>query len=700
MTRIGTFGANQLYISRILAVQERIQNSQLQVATEKKAQNYSGIAADANRLINFENEKAQASQFIKNNEMAETKLRAASTSVDAARTVIRNFQSILNDLAQHGLTEENRVVEAQKMALNSMLELASYMNVSVDGQYMFAGGRVSTQPVALPAGTLSDFQAMFDGTQTTYPTTRDAHLRKIEVTAAQLGTTTFDATYGLIKPSNFDAFDSVPVGSVFDVSGTTNNNATMTHQGMVTLNAAGVPLTDTATDAGPAFMTTTNGTVLTDATNALTFALQPDGSIRMTGSPVTLAANEKFTIGNSTGNAYDGTYVVSAVNSDGSVTLKNDSSLHAGETTTTGALQLRKDGVDADIIPDGAAIANTTFGAGFTGAEAATFSVVGNTVTLTYAGATGMAGEFPVGSYVDIQGSGLYNGSFEVTASTPDSISFKVSPTAMRVSDLVVPQSGRTDVTMSWNNGANSIGAAEYGTMGFAIGASGETITGNFVDVGGTPQPPAGTVITLSSTSGVNDGQYTVKSNDGTTIVIESKTLTAESTTSAAVTQESWYRGDTMTIQHRVDVARTLEFGIYASDPAIEKALRAMGIIAQGAWGTAGGLENNTDRLDAARFLITDALDGPATGTPPYGAETAGDLEKLQSQMAVVRQSILNTNTKHNEFISFLDTRIIAMENVDMTEAITRLLDDQRALEAGYQALATVRELSLMQYLN
>ena len=48
---------------------------------------------------------------------------------------------------------------------------------------------------------------------------------------------------------------------------------------------------------------------------------------------------------------------------------------------------------------------------------------------------------------------------------------------------------------------------------------------------------------------------------------------------------------------------------------------------------------------------------------------------------------------------SLLDNRIADLENTDMTEAITLLLDGTQSLEASYQALSRVRELSLVKYL-
>ncbi|MCA1907893.1 MAG: hypothetical protein LDL39_05990 [Magnetospirillum sp.] len=90
----------------------------------------------------------------------------------------------------------------------------------------------------------------------------------------------------------------------------------------------------------------------------------------------------------------------------------------------------------------------------------------------------------------------------------------------------------------------------------------------------------------------------------------------------------------------------------------------------------------------------------PAGNVAPFGSEEASDLESVLSQLGTT-QSLINTKSeKHKSYISFLDDRIIAMENVDKNEAITLLLDDQRALEAGYQTLAKVREMSLINFLQ
>ncbi|MBI2241287.1 MAG: hypothetical protein HYU59_10860 [Magnetospirillum gryphiswaldense] len=212
-----------------------------------------------------------------------------------------------------------------------------------------------------------------------------------------------------------------------------------------------------------------------------------------------------------------------------------------------------------------------------------------------------------------------------------------------------------------------------------------------------------GQVFSVAGTTS-NDGSYKVQSitpgppNDS--ITVESVKVGATETVAATLTAESWYKGDNISIGQRIDQDRTVSVGVFASDPAFEKAFRAMGMIAQGQYGTAGGLENNLDRVEDALYLIRDALLHPAGNQAPFGTEEASDLESVMSQLGTT-QSLIKTKTeKHKSYIGFLDDRIIAMENVDKNEAITLLLDDQRALEAGYQTLSKVREMSLINFMK
>lgn len=603
MTRIATYGANQLYISRILAVQQRVYNEQIQVSTEKKAPVYSGISRDANRLINFENQKATANRFVQNNLMASTKLDAASASVEAVRTNITDFRARLDDFARTMPSDQANIDEIQTWAWQAIVEMHSYLSTTVDGQYIFSGGRVSTSPVQLPAATLAEFQTIYDGSNLRTPTTRSAALQEVSLDQALTGEITFNVAAGTATAATAGAFSNIYAGSRVTIAGVTPSR-TFT---VDAVDSTGTTLTLSrlATEvAAAATVTSTDGTIALDnvTMGALTFS--PDGDTITAANAdafASLPVGTAFRVAGTTGN--DGVYTVSAKNATNRTITISSTKLDFAVTNTA------ETAASLDTVPPTAPV---------------------------------------------VSGAGGYG-------------------------TLSIGSNSSGEITMTATN-AGSL-------AGFAVGSTFTVAGSEDIDGDGSAE---------------NDGTYKVISNNGTTMAVTRVgTGTANwQTTAATFTSEAWYKGDTIALKHRINDDREVDLGIYASDPAFEKAMRAMYLIAQGSFNSAGGLENNMERIDQARWLLNDAIEAPASGSPPFGTEASSDLQSLHAQIGVTQSVIDIMNEKHETFMGFLDQRIIDMENVNMTEAIALLMDDQRALEAGYQALAKVREMSLMDFLT
>ena len=92
-------------------------------------------------------------------------------------------------------------------------------------------------------------------------------------------------------------------------------------------------------------------------------------------------------------------------------------------------------------------------------------------------------------------------------------------------------------------------------------------------------------------------------------------------------------------------------------------------------------------------------MERTVAGTAPFGAESVGSLEQMQIDLGFDRVLINDTNKVHEDLIGFFKSEIIDLENIDMTETLTNLLDEQRALEASFQIFARVRELSLTNFI-
>jgi flagellin-like hook-associated protein FlgL len=220
-----------------------------------------------------------------------------------------------------------------------------------------------------------------------------------------------------------------------------------------------------------------------------------------------------------------------------------------------------------------------------------------------------------------------------------------------------------------------------------------------------------GMTITLSGSALSNDGTYTVVSSNGSDQITIAGAMTAGPATinvvnavnngaeaAATISAGDYYAGDTVALTHRVDNDRFFNLDLTAIDPAFEKAIRAMGIIAQGALGTPGGLDQNMVRIDQAIELVNSALDRAAGGAP-FGAEIAGNLEQVTMDLGFHELMIGDALERHEQIIASLENGIADIENVETVEAVTRLIDQSQALEASYQAIARVNRISLTQFL-
>ena len=259
-----------------------------------------------------------------------------------------------------------------------------------------------------------------------------------------------------------------------------------------------------------------------------------------------------------------------------------------------------------------------------------------------------------------------------------------------------------------------SRGTLTQATTGPLTMTGGNTITAT--NPGAFAGLKPGATITISGSSSGNDGTYTVVSTDGDRQITISGALTAGATAiavnntvvdtpagvpdaGASIAIGNWYQGDDVAQTHRLDEDREFTLSLDAIDPGFEKAMRALGLLCQGIAGTPGGLDQHLERLDQAMFLLNAALDRTADGPPPFGVESSGSLEDIGIDLGFQQVMLSESRDLHKQMTDLFEQRIGKLENADKTEAITLLLDGTQALEASYQTLARVRQLSLTNFL-
>jgi len=614
MTRISSLASNTALINQLLRTQSRLLDLETQITSEKVSQDYKGIALNSQRLVNIENTRDSLSRFVDNNNQMDTRLKITDATLTGIRKIIDNFRKNL-DIFQGGSTKDQlRVQTIQDDAFRSLKSLEDLLNTNIDGRFLFAGARVSTEPADFGLSTIAAFQTTYDGARVTVPTTRDGTLE------------------------NFSF----------------NKNAT------------------------------------SGATNWLTFERDAaaNGVSRVTAtsaefSNVTVGAT--ITISGTVSGTNDGTYTVAAVGGGGTtIDIKTEQLTDEVSVPVTITYQDPNNVINSIEV-------NTTV----------TFNRDGDTITAATAGAlTGI----PAGAKITIAGAAAgtptNNGSFTVDTNTGTVITIK-SKRFTNQGTAALPF-----FTFTGGGAANNIRYVDGGAAADSIVAPTDTFkdgSGNLLAAGALirvtgPGANSGSTFTIGSVSADGSTVTLITSDSVTAADSQTDTLTIRESF-GTVAADSYYNGDQVTLTHRVDSDRDFEFAINAANPAFEKAIRAMMLILQGKFQSEGGLDQNPERIGQAMFLLQSSIERTVNGTPPFGTEQAGNVDQLAIDNAFNQVLVDRTNKQHKEFIGFLDESIARIENADPLETITRLLDDQRALEASFQTLARIKQLSLINFL-
>jgi flagellin-like hook-associated protein FlgL len=507
MDGISTYGTNNYNTQQILQTQKSMQETQQQVTSGKVSTNYAGIASSSQQTIQFENETTMLDNFATTNTVANLRLTSMSTSITAINTTITNFRNQLQDFANTGKTDLTSVNQMQQNAFNALKAMESYLNADVNGTYVFGGDKTETSPVDVGVQSFADFQSLYNGSTTEFPTSSAADTANVATKPADTGALTFNAANGTITSAKAGQLSSLPVGSIFTA---------------------------------------------TDATGAL----------------------GRYTVGSN-----DGTTIA------------------VGPVMTT------------EPNPAGGP---------------ATAITITRAATATTAATT-----------------------------LPTSVSFTAP-----------------------------------GTMTAAV-------AGSFTNM------PVGSTFSISGANSYgNNGGWVVASNNGTTITIQRPTLPATVSATASLAVTSQFQGSDGNSPQQIDKNKVLDTPTTALDPAFEKAMRAMGMVAQGVFGTAGGLDQNLGRATDALYLTNDSLIHNSVGTPPFDKESPRSLQDVEFTVANQQKTLSDTTSAQANYLSFIQGTVDNTESADPTSTIMKLLNQQQSLQASYQALSKTRSLSLLDYLK
>jgi flagellar hook-associated protein 3 FlgL len=149
VARIGTFTNQRLILDATLRTQANLADTQLQIATGKKTQSFSGLDEDVTRLANLKNDLAKSEQFVSNIDAVTKRLKLMEFGLEQIDGAARDMRSLIRDSLNGDAADTNNL---QALAQQYLDQITEIMNLRDDSRYLFAGGKTDTKPVDLSNG--------------------------------------------------------------------------------------------------------------------------------------------------------------------------------------------------------------------------------------------------------------------------------------------------------------------------------------------------------------------------------------------------------------------------------------------------------------------------------------------------------------------------------------------------------------------
>jgi len=134
----------------------------------------------------------------------------------------------------------------------------------------------------------------------------------------------------------------------------------------------------------------------------------------------------------------------------------------------------------------------------------------------------------------------------------------------------------------------------------------------------------------------------------------------------------------------RVDVDRQISYGLRADAPVIQDMMRALA--------TAATITCPPGNVEGYKAVLRDGFDATKSAITGVSNEVG--------RLGITRRQIQDLDTKHDHVTTTLKLALGDVEDVDMAEVATKLQQSNTALEATYRIIASMKSLSLVNFLS
>lgn len=146
--RVGDLVHSRQLTATLVATQARLREGQAAIASGKAASRYEEIAADAGLLLRARDARAIRNGYLEQSRLLGQRLEAMDAALGGLVDIAQRARAALVQRLDSGTGQDMPLATE----LDGMLaETASRLNAKLGDEHLFAGSRIDTAPVALPA---------------------------------------------------------------------------------------------------------------------------------------------------------------------------------------------------------------------------------------------------------------------------------------------------------------------------------------------------------------------------------------------------------------------------------------------------------------------------------------------------------------------------------------------------------------------
>ena len=150
--RVATFATSDRMLNASLATQARLANLQMQQASGSLSTDYGGLGSSSKPLLDLEASLKTSQAYADAAESADGRVEAMHSALSSVTDLLTDFRAQLTSLMSSDSSSVSRAA-LTSAAEGYMAELASLLNTSYEGRYLFGGNSTLDLPVDLSGFT-------------------------------------------------------------------------------------------------------------------------------------------------------------------------------------------------------------------------------------------------------------------------------------------------------------------------------------------------------------------------------------------------------------------------------------------------------------------------------------------------------------------------------------------------------------------